>query len=57
MTNNSDNKIPLDKSCRDCANFEQASESVGKCRVEARPGQEMKSVDFIACRFFRMGVR
>lgn len=51
MTNNKD--IKLDKSCRDCSNFEQTSESVGACRVESRPEQVMKQVNFISCRFFK----
>jgi hypothetical protein len=48
MTNNKE--IRLDESCRDCSNFEHTSESVGACRVESRPEQVMKQVNFISCR-------
>jgi len=53
VTKSNEGRIRLDKSCRDCANFEQATESSGTCRVESRLEQTMKLVDFIACFFFK----
>jgi hypothetical protein len=50
---NSKDGVQLDKSCRDCANFEQTTESAGTCRIESRTEQTTKLVDFISCFFFR----
>jgi recombinational DNA repair protein RecR len=46
-------RIRLDKSCRDCVNFTQTSDSSGKCIAEYRDDDAIKLVDNIACFFFK----